>query len=433
MTGREPAPQGDVELDFENALALAFLAASRWASEVGWHGGEAARTAWRGVAGQWFVAFFGSGFDQPSWQFGMAMAKAAAAVDPTVQSEATAGAGELAERVEAAAGRGTSEAWLALLSPLGSWRANLTRHDRQWIGSRIARVMEALLIGETRDGRRTRDIRAADWELIWDALGAIGVEPTDWSHETPTDGRFRLDGMEWWRPRVVDLDSEGHVGAGALAPPDAHRENTLLAAQPDHFQEAVAWYESEVLPHIADRGGARSQARYGIGDSAFYEEAPYGAQSDEVRWLLWALSDAMLTLGQARAAEGKDAAPVMQRRLPLIRAIWTGEVDLAVHKVMGFGPGNQPPVLGDAKFGDYAIRRAEARDRVRAAAMRFLRAGQDESIDDLSALQLAMAARGARVAAARGSATGCGASSALAVLLALAIVKFVQRRSSGLA
>lgn len=424
-----PSDRGTSDLPFEDALALAFLATSRWGAEIGYGDPIAAGLAWRRDAVPWYAIFFQSTYDHPTIQFGFALAKAIAALEPSVRGDFAEGADKLAAKIEAHAADEPAERLAALLTPLAEWRPNMTRHDRRWIAMRAGRVMLALLTRETRDGRRGREAASDDYALIRRALVGMGLDETDWVPSTPQDGRIRIEGLDWWKPRVVDLDSSHGAGATVLSPPDAHGENITLVAQPRHFDEATAWYQHHVLPFIEDRGGRRSEARLGIGPSTFVGDVPYSAQSDEVRWLLWALADAMLALTEARESSGRDVGPLTEQRLPLIRAIWSGEIGLAVDSTLGFGPGNPPPELGDPEYTDYAMRWADVLDKTEAAARRFLRLDATDATDDLSSLQIAMASRAARQTSAPRSA-GCGATLVAAIVIGVLIGDLARRRWS---
>lgn len=426
MTSSDLSSVGNTEdLSFEDALALAFLATSKWGAEVG-YGGPASALAWRRVAATWYAVFFQSNYDHPSIDFGLALAKAVAALEPSLQGDFAEGAGELAAMVENRTAAERPERLAELLEPLAEWRPNLTRRDRQWIALRAGRVMLALLTREGRDGRRARDAGGEDYSLIRQALVGMGLDESDWVPTTPQDGRIRMEALDWWQPRVVDLDSAHGAGSGVLSPPDAHRENTALVAQPSHFDQAMVWYQRNALPFIADQGGWRREARSGIGPSAFVEEVPYSGQADHVRWLLWALADAMLALTEVREKSGQDAEPLNSKRLPLIRAVWSGEIGIAVDAVLGFGPGNRPPELGDPKYSDYIMRRAEIRDKVEAAARRFVKLDAEDSIDQLSSLQIAMAGRAGRHTSVSRSA-GCAASLVAVVVLGAAVPQLARR------
>lgn len=427
MTSSNPSSAGNTDdLSFEDALALAFLATSRWGAEVG-YGEPASAVAWRRVAATWYAMFFQSNYDHPSMDFGFALAKAVAALEPSLRGDFAERADELAAKVEEILLANERPERLAeLLEPLAEWRPNLTRHDRQWIALRAGRVMLALLTRETRDGSRARAASGDDFALIRQALVGMGLDESDWVPTTPQDGRIRIEGLEWWQPRVVDFDGAHGAGSGVLSPPDAHRENTALVAQPGHFDQAMAWYERNVLPFIADQGGRRREARSDIGPSTFVEEVPYSGQADNVRWLLWALVDAMLVLTEVREKSGQDAGSLNSKRLPLIRAVWSGEIGIAVDTILGFGAGNRPPELGDPKYPDYVMRRAGVRDKAETSARRFLKLEAADSIDELSSLQIAMAGRAARQTSVPRPA-GCSASLVGVVVVGAAVAQLARR------
>lgn len=413
---------------FVDALALAFLATSRWGAEVGYGDPIASRLAWRRDAALWYAVFFQDSSDHPGMMFGLALAKAVAALDPSLRGDFAAGAEELAARVEGQLQANASPERLAEhLKPFAEWRPNLKRYGRQWIARCAGRVMLALLTRETRDGRRGRDPSSDDYALIRRALAGMGLDETDWVPTTPQDGRIRSESLEWWKPRVVDVDGAHGAGPGILPPPEAHRENTALVAQPGHFDQAMAWYEGSVLPFIADQGGWSAETRFGVGPSVFVQEVPYSGQADDARWLLWALADAMLLLTEVRAKSGQDVAALTAQRLPLSRALWSGELGLAVDAILGFGRGNRPPELGDPKYADYVMRRSDVKDKTAAAARRFLKLGTSDPIDDLSSLQFAMAMRAARQQGVPRSA-GCGASVVAVMTLGAAAGHLARRR-----
>ncbi len=389
--------------DFERDLALAFLVSSRWAAQHG-PGSPAVNLAfWKATAPRWLSLLTGAGSGHigvgvPNFPITMGLATAASAflsdggakpyrykVLPLMRETELRVSGSVAQI-------------RAHLAEFRYWQ--MVRYERRWVARHLARIMEAILWRELPDGTRMVQPGAKSLAIIGQALEAMGFEPADIEPPPPPGGVLALPAtLAWWKPVPLDLSQTSlslggasQTGGRALPPPEAHHLNTTLVAEPSHFETALAWYETAVLPFIDDYAPAPTQT------SRFSSAVPYKDQPDEVRLLLWALADAMLVAAQAQQEVVKESAAMHLRRLPLIRSIWWEEVHAAARSVLGLGPEDDEPELSDPRFLDYFNRVSDARERIEAAMLRFLKFSPDADelpSDRLSAVQIAMAARAA--------------------------------------
>lgn len=317
------------------------------------------------------------------------------------------------------------EASLAEFKP---WVQRLSRFGRRWIARIAVRVMEVMVEREDLDGTKQLKPDKTALTVIDRSLAAMGFTAADREPHAPPGGVIELSTLfTWWQPSAVNLAlhlerarSNEPEGDGAVLPPESHGRNVALVSTPSHFAEAVDWYAAHVLPFIEDDGGGSEWRHHpDIGRSYFSTAVPYERQPETTRLFFWALADAMLVATQARGDRTEDPSDLQMLRLPLIRAIYEAEVEMATRAALGLGPGDEPPDLGDPLFVDYATRRKDVADRIEVAMRRVLRVSEDGRrwIDELSALQVAMTARAARVQTSSPSGrAGCWAPSALIVL-----------------
>lgn len=425
--------------DFERDLALAFLVSSRLAAEQSPGSTVDKVRMWKTVTPRWLWLFNGGenpGISVPSMQISMALMSAISAFMQDGGGKAMRYRGlTLAHEAERRASGSAGE----IKAHLGAFRQwQIPRHTRRWLVRCISRVMEAILWGELPDGTKTAQPSEESLAVIAQALEAMGFLPSDVEPPAPEGGFLPVPpSLAWWKPLRIDLGVSlvASSAAGGVAshettvsPPDAQRRNTELVADPEHFESALDWYRTTVLPFIDDYQRAPTGTQFpDIGLSRFSAAISYSTQPSEIRLLLWALADAMLVYAEARAEDHVAASEMQLLRLPLIRAIWWEEVHAATRSVLGLRPEDAEPELGDPRFLDYFNKFSEARDRVEQAMLRFLKISSREDqvpSDDQSALQVAMAARAAIPMASHAQATraGCGASVLLCCALAVAAV-----------
>jgi hypothetical protein len=393
--------------DFARDLARCLLISSRWAVERG-PGSDSEKTGyWSAVVPRWLWLFNGGdmpGIGIPSPAISRAFM--------TALSGFLRDSGPKQMRYvvlplirEAEAVRFNSDEQIAeALAEFQRWQ--MPRLHRRWIASRITRLMQAVLMRELVDGTKTVEPHPESAALTGAALVAMGFEPADREPPPPPGGLLVLpEAFTWWEPAPVDLSEENarrlkQSGPGAvLLPPEAQRRNLMTMLEPDHFNPALEWYAAEVLPFIDDyASGPTSSKVPEIGLSRFVAAIPYGKQQDTVRLFLWTLADCLLVAAQTREANGRDAAPFHRNRLPLIRAIWSEEVNAATDVALGISEATPLPELGGPTFSASLLEWGDTRERVESGMRRFLKLPSTEgnaATDDLSSFEIVAAARAA--------------------------------------
>jgi len=435
-----PVEQKDAVQTFEESLALSILTATRWAVQRGPGTDEEKRAFWSATLPPWAALLGKDMWQTPGMAFSMAMMTAGLSLLPADRIGDSPDRSHLAKEAERRVLQSGSDADIerhpAEVRPSVE---RMQRHARRWLARVYTRLMEVMLTRETHDGVAQVHPATAAFDVIDRALAAMGVEPADREPKAPPSGVLEIPPtLIWWRPSPVSLGAYLSLGVGSTspdytdaAPPEAHRRNTELILEPDHFPAAVGWYATEVLPFIDDYGGTREWGGGAIGRSAFSASLPYNRQHESVRLFLWALADAMLVRQQMDEAAGRGRGEIYLRRLPLIRAIYEAELEEATHAALGLGPTDLPPDLTDPSYVKYALRRADGRAIVEREMRRFLSVAADAGpswVDTTTALQIAMAARaGRRADLTKAARSGCGSGTAILLLLGGALLARLRR------
>lgn len=426
----------DPRPDFVRDIALALLTSSRWAVEKGPGTPEEKTAYWETFFPLWMYEFNGgemAGIGVPNMEIGRALVRAATALLPGGEGKDIRYEAERRVQID-------SDEQIEEL--LGERRWIMRRQARRWIVSRMVRVLEAMLTREASDGTKTVDPSPASLGVIDRTLKAMGFEAADREPPAPPGGTLTVpEAFTWWRPSPVRFASGSRslgttpdqLTASAVTPPDAHGMNITLMMEPDHFNPAWEWYLASVLPFIDDYSpGPKSADFPDIGRSRFSAAVPYRRQPEELRLFLWALADGMQVAAQTREVNGGDSRSLRLSRLPLIRAIWSEEVNAATNVLLGIGPTDTPPELGDAGFSDYLIKGVDAREQIESAMRRVLKIPDDQedsSTDELSALEIAMASRAAGQLAGHGtSRAGCAAGAVVLTVVAMAMAAWFLRQ-----